>query len=301
MRVVVSGATGLVGTKLCERLVARSHEVYAFTRDASRSRDHLHPRVKVLSWAAGATAWEQALDGAGGVVNLAGESLARRWTKSAKARIVGSRVAALEKLYGAAEKAEAKPPVLVSASAVGYYGTHGDEELTEESPPGQDFLAETCVKWERAALRFEPLGTRVARMRIGLVVGPDAVSLKKMSLPFRFFAGGRVGSGKQWVSWIHLEDLADLLVFALENAGAQGAVNATAPNPVRNADFAEAMGRALHRPSVVPMPAAAMKAIAGEMSMVALEGQRVLPARALELGFTHRFPEIGPAMKDALS
>jgi uncharacterized protein (TIGR01777 family) len=297
MRIVVSGASGFIGTKLCERLVAGGHEVTALTRDASRSRDHLHPRVKVVSWAEGAS-WEHVVDGANGIVNLAGESIAQRWTAKAKDRILKSRLSALDRLRAAVEKAEKKPEVLVSASAAGYYGPHGAEELTEASPPGDDFLARVCVAWEEAARRFAPLGVRVVCVRTGLVLGREALALKRMSIPFLLFGGGPVGSGAQWVSWVHLDDLADLYVYALENASVEGAMNGTAPAPVPNRDLSRALGNALHRPSWIPVPAFAMRTALGEMSAVLLDGQRVVPARTTSLGFRFRHAEVGEALRD---
>jgi uncharacterized protein (TIGR01777 family) len=300
MHVVVSGGSGFVGTRLASGLIARGHQVTVLTRDASRSRDHLHPKVVVVSWAPGAE-WEHVVDGAGGLVNLAGENLAKRWTKKTKERIVASRVGALERLLHAVEKAKERPSVLVSASAVGYYGPRGDEELTEESAPGDDFLARTCRSWEEAALRFEGLGMRVATPRFGLVLGEEGGALAKMLPPFRAGLGGPLGNGKQWISWIHADDLVSLLVLALESPDAKGAINAVAPAPVRMNDFARALGRALHRPAFFRVPARVLKAGLGEMSTVVLDGQRVLPARAEALGFTFRHHEIGEALRSTLA
>jgi len=300
MHVVVSGGSGFVGTRLGSGLIARGHQVTVLTRDASRSRDHLHPKVAVASWAAGAE-WEHVVDGAGAVVNLAGESLAKRWTEKTKERIVASRVGALERLFHAVEKAKERPAVLVSASAVGYYGPRGDEELTEESPPGDDFLARTCRSWEEAARRLERLGMRVATPRFGLVLGEEGGALAKMLPPFRAGLGGPLGNGKQWISWIHADDLVSLLVLALESPAATGAINAVAPAPVRMNDFAKALARALHRPAFLRVPAPVLKTLLGEMSTVVLDGQRVLPARAEALGFTFKHREIAEALRSTLS
>ncbi len=299
MRVIVTGGTGFIGPKLCERLVAKGHDVIALTRDASRSRDHVHPRVRVVSWAEGA-AWEGFVDGAGAVVNLAGETIAQRWTSSAKKRIGESRVRAAARLKEAAEKAAQKPGVLVNASAVGVYGPHGDEVLDEGAATGDDFLARVCIEWESAARSLEPLGVRVAMLRTGLVLGGGGGALEKMLPPFRAFVGGPLGSGRQWVSWIHREDLVELYVFAIENAAVEGPLNATAPNPVTMRDFATALGRALHRPSFAKAPAAAIRLALGEMATVVLDGQRVVPKRALDLGFTFRFPDVLAALRDVV-
>jgi uncharacterized protein (TIGR01777 family) len=299
MRVVVTGGSGFIGTRLTERLVAKGHETTVLTRDASRSHDYLHPKVKVVSWAPGA-AWEQVVDGAGAIVNLAGENIAQRWTKRAKARILASRVAAADRLRAAVEKAADKPKVLVNASAVGYYGPHGDETLTEADGPGQGFLAGVCVAWEEAARRFELLGLRVARIRTGIVLDPHGGALQKMLPPFLARVGGPIGSGRQRMSWIHLDDLVDLYVFALENPDAAGAVNATAPQPVRNREFGKALHQALGHGFYVaaPVPEIAVKTLLGELSTVLLDGLRVAPKRATELGYPFRFRELLPALRD---
>ena len=297
MRVIVTGGTGFIGSKLCENLVAKGHEVVLFTRDASRSRDQVHPKVRVVSWAPGA-AWESWVDGAGAIVNLAGESIAQRWTAAAKLRIVASRVDAAARLSAAIEKASVKPSVLVNAAAVGYYGPHGDETLDEDSPPGTDFLATTCVAWEEAAKKIEAQGVRVVMIRAGVVLGKDGGALAKMLPPFKAFAGGPIGSGEQWMSWIHVGDLVALFVFAIENANARGPINGTAPSPVTMKEFAKALGHAIHRPSLFPAPAAAVRLLLGEMSTVVLEGQRVVPRKAEALGFKFRFTEVGAALQD---
>ena len=299
MRVIVTGGTGFIGPKLCERLVAKGHDVIALTRDASRSRDHVHPRVRVVSWAEGA-AWEGFVDGAGALVNLAGETIAQRWTASAKKRIAESRLRAAARLEAAAAKATQKPGVLVNASAVGIYGSRGDEILAEGATVGDDFLARVCVEWEGAARSLEPLGVRVAMLRTGLVLGAGGGALAKMLPPFRAFAGGPLGSGKQWMSWIHQADLVELYVFAIENSAVAGPVNATAPNPVTMRDFATALGRALHRPSFMKAPAAAIRLALGEMATVVLDGQRVVPKKALDLGFTFRFTDVLAALRDVV-
>ena len=297
MRVVVAGGTGFVGSVLWEALLAKGHDVVLLTRDSSRSRDQIHPKVHVVSWAPGA-AWESWVDGAGGIVNLAGESIAQRWTKAAKARIVASRLEATEKLRAAIEKAILKPSVLVNASAVGIYGPRGEEALSEDSPLGSDFLATTCAAWEEAARKAEPLGARVALIRTGVVLGREGGALAKMLPPFKAFLGGRIGGGGQFLSWIHRDDLAALYIFALENSEARGPLNGTAPNPVTMKDFTTALGHALHRPSFLPVPAPAVRLLLGEMATVVLDGQRVFPKKAEELGFRFRFPRIDAALRD---
>lgn len=309
MRVVITGGTGFVGRRVVEHLVAKGHEPVVFTRDASRSRDLIHPKAEVVSWAEGAPLWETRLREAQGVVNLAGEAIAQRWTRKAKERILSSRLRAVERLYGALGESELKPSVLVNASAVGYYGPRGDEELTEETPAGTDFLARTCVTWEDAARRFEALGIRTARLRFGVVLGEDGGALAKMLPAFRLGQGAPLGSGAQWMSWIHEADLADLVVFALENESVSGAVNATAPAPATNEAFTSALNEALKlnravralRFASTPLRLLALRAVKpalGEMSTAVLDGQRALPRRALALGFPFRHPEIRAALRD---
>ena len=299
MRVIVTGGTGFIGPKLCERLVAKGHDVVALTRDASRSRDHVHPKVRVASWAEGA-AWEGFLDGAGALVNLAGETIAQRWTPSAKDRIAKSRLGAAARLRGAVEKAGKKPEVLVNASAVGFYGPRGDDVLDDSAPAGGDFLARLCADWEGAAHSFEPLGMRVAMLRTGVVLGAGGGALAKMLPPFKAFVGGPLGSGAQWMSWIHQADLVEMYLWAIENPAVSGPLNATAPNPVTMRDFATALGRALHRPSFVPAPAAAIRLALGEMATVVLDGQRVVPKKALDLGFRFRFTDVLATLRDVV-
>ncbi len=297
MRVVVAGGTGFIGRRLVERLAGSGHEVAVLTRRAGAAT--LLSSARLVPWSEG-TAWENALDGADGIVNLAGESVAQRWTAAVKRRILESRLEAVAKLSAAVGRAPGRPRVLVNASAVGYYGARGDEELTEDSPPGGDFLARTCVAWEEAARAISARGPRVVRLRIGTVLAADGGALAKMLPPFRAFAGGPLGSGAQWMSWIHREDLVDLVLFALANPGAEGILNAAAPAPVRNRDFARALGKALGRPALLPAPAPVLRSLLGEMATLVLDGQRVVPRRAAELGFRFRFPELPEALRDIL-
>jgi uncharacterized protein (TIGR01777 family) len=235
------------------------------------------------------------------IVNLAGEPIAQRWTPAVKARLTESRVGTLGRLFEAVERSASLPSVLVSASAVGFYGSRGDETLTEESLPGTGFLPEVCVAWEEAARRFETLGVRTARVRIGIVLAKEGGALGKMLPLFRMGLGGPVGSGRQWMSWIHLDDLADLLVFAVREGRAAGPLNGTAPAPVTNSAFAAAMGSVLHRPALLPAPGIALRLALGEMATLVLDGQRVLPARTQELGFPFRYPSLEGALRQILA
>ena len=299
MRVVVAGGTGFIGTRLSARLIADGHESIVLTRNAQKSRDHIHPSVRVASWAEGAD-WEGLIDGAGAIVNLAGESIAQRWTSGTKARILDSRIDAVRRLRDAIAKAKVKPGVVVNASAVGYYGPHGDEELTEESRSGDDFLADTCVRWEKAARTFEELVTRVVRVRIGIVLGEEGGALAKMLPPFRLGAGGPLGSGRQWMSWIHVDDLVELILWAIKAPTVMGAINATAPNPVTMREFAQTLGKVLHRPAIASVPGIALRLLLGEMSTMVLEGQRVLPQKTQALGFRFKHPKLEEALTDTL-
>jgi uncharacterized protein (TIGR01777 family) len=235
-----------------------------------------------------------------GVVNLAGESIAGRWSDEKKRRLRESRIAGTRRLVEAIALAAERPTVLVSVSAVGYYGDRGEEALTEDSDPGGDFLAQLCQEWEAEAQRAEGLGLRVARLRLGVVLDRNGGALAQMLAPFRLGAGGPLGSGRQWFPWIHRADVVGLFRFALERAEAAGPINAAAPELVRQGEFAEALGRALHRPAFVPTPAFALRLLFGEFAGTLLGSQRVLPERAEALGYAFRFPQIEPALRAIL-
>ena len=273
MIVAVTGASGFIGRRLTERLRAGGHTVREISLRSG-------PPVVPVCHA---------------VVHLAGEPVAQRWTRSARDRILKSRVEGTKSLVKALS--EHPPPVLISASGIGYYGSRGDDILTETSKPGADFLAEVVLGWERAARSAEQIGIRVVPLRFGMVLGRGGGALKKMLLPFRLGLGGRLGTGKQWMSWIHLQDLISLIGFAIESGQCKGAMNAVAPHPVTNAEFAHDLARALHRPAIFPVPELALKLLYGKMSGVILGSQRVVPEAALQAGFEFRFPELGPALR----
>lgn len=296
MRLVIAGATGFIGAPLCDELLAQGHALTVLTRSAPRGSNSGTRRW--LHWTPGTLRdWDAALDGVDGVINLAGEPIAdKKWSHSQRRRIEKSRVDATHSLVQACAKSKQKPAFLINASAVGYYGPHGDEILTEENPPGNDFLGSVCQQWEEEARKAEELGMRVVRLRIGLVLGPGGGALPKMAEPFKFFVGGRLGSGKQWMSWIHRDDLIRLIIFAMEHSEARGPVNATSPNPVQNKEFSRVLGQVLHRPAWAPAPAFALKLALGGMADMLLTGQRVVPAAADKLGF--QFKHLG--LRDAL-
>jgi hypothetical protein len=239
------------------------------------------------------------LAGCDAVIHLAGEPVAQRWTGAARRKILESREEGTRRLV--ASLRNHPPNVLVSASAVGYYGSCGDEILTEQAPPASDFLGQVAVAWEREALEAEKLGVRVVRLRIGMVLGAGGGALARMLLPFRLGVGGRIGNGRQWMSWIHIDDLCDLIAFVLPESTLRGALNATSPNPVTNAEFTQALARAVHRPALLPVPAFALKLLFGEMAEVILASQRVIPQAALRAGFEFRYPDIASALLQILS
>jgi uncharacterized protein (TIGR01777 family) len=300
-RVTVTGATGLLGPRLVRELQGAGWQVTVLTRDPERARARLG-EVEAVKWdLMSEPAPVAALEGRDGVVHLAGENVAQRWSAAAKQAIRESRVVGTEHLLEGLRGAEQRPGVLVSSSAVGYYGPHGPEPLDEEAPPGDDFLAEICVAWEAVAERATELGMRVLRVRTGVVLDRDGGALEKMLPPFRLGVGGPVAGGRQYIPWIHADDVVGILAAGLSDERWSGAANATAPVPVTNSQFSKALGRALHRPSLLPVPGAALKALYGEMSEIVTSGARVVPAKALMLGYAFRHPDLDEALRSALS
>ncbi len=302
MKIVIAGGTGFLGRSLADALAREpatlQHDVIILTRQRVSSGRPSQPRL--LTWApSGAVGpWAAELDGASAVVNLAGESIAgRRWSDAQKQRILDSRRLATRSLVSAIRQATRPPLVFVSSSAVGYYGPRGDEIVTEDAPAGSDFLARVCLQWEEEAARAEGPRTRVVRLRTGLVLARDGGALPKMLPPFWFGAGGPVGSGRQYWPWIHRQDWIDLVRFAIQTSAVSGPLNATAPNPATNAEFARLLGRALRRPALLPTPGFAMKVLLGEMAgALLLSGQRAVPAKVEAAGFRFTFG----ALEDAL-
>jgi uncharacterized protein len=297
MKLIITGATGFIGSILTDRLWNQFHSLVLLSR-----RPPSEVGVSKKEWFAwtppSGGVWERALDGADGVVNLAGEPIAaKRWSKEQKERLRASRIDSTRALVNAIAKAKVKPKFLVNASAVGYYGAHGDEVVTETTPPGSDFLSRLCADWENEALKAEAHGVRVARIRTGIVLGRGRGALAKMVPPFRMFAGGPLGSGKQYMPWIHIEDEIGLLLFLIENEKAHGPFNATAPNPVRMEEFAKALGEVLNRPSWISVPPSALALITGEMADMLLTGQNAVPEAATKLGYTFKYSMIGAALQ----
>ena len=306
MRVFVAGGSGMVGSRLVRALHGRGDQVVLLTRRPDAVRQSLGSACTIVDGDPGQPGpWAEAVDDCDAVVNLAGENLFnRRWNEAFKKQLRDSRVLSTQNVVQALARkpttAAGVPKVLVNASATGYYGPHGDEELTEESPAGDDFLARLCVEWEQAARAAEAHGLRVARVRLGVVLGRDAGAIPKMLTPFQLGVGGPIASGRQWFSWVHHADIVGILLLALDNPAAAGPVNGTAPQPVTNRDFTKALGRALHRPAFLPIPGFALKLRMGEVAEVLTAGQRVLPAKALALGYKFKFPDIAAALADVL-
>ncbi len=299
MRVGITGATGFLGRRLVRALHARGDAVVAFTRDPSRVRGTFPAGVELAALAEMSPMVLSRLDAA---VNLAGEPVSSgRWTDARKAEILRSRVETTRALVDAMRAASPRPAALVSASAVGYYGPRGDEEVDEETPPGDDFLASVCRAWEAEAERASELGVRVVRARIGVVLGEDGGALARMLPAFKLFVGGPVGDGRQYLPWVHLDDVAGMVLFALDHDGVRGAMNVTAPAPARFAAFARALGHALHRPSWLPVPGLALRAAMGEMAGVLLTGQRALPRVALAAGYRFAHPDLEEALRAVLA
>jgi uncharacterized protein len=301
MRVVITGGTGLIGRALAADLAASGREVIVLSRAPERATD-LPAGVRAVRWD-GRTAqgWGELVGGAEAVVNLAGENLAAgRWTPERRARIRESRLHAGAAVVEAVRAADEKPRVLIQASAVGYYGPHGDEELTETAPPGNDFLARLCLEWEASTAAVEGFGVRRASIRTGIVLSAHGGALPRLLLPFRFFAGGRLGNGRQWYPWIHLADEVAAIRFLIETEAASGPINLTAPHPVTNAALSATIGRVLGRPALLPAPGFALRLALGAMATVVLDGQRVVPARLLTLGFRFRFSDLEAALRDLL-
>jgi hypothetical protein len=294
MRVAVTGATGLIGQRVVAALRSRGEEVTVLSRDPLRGERWDPSREPAPG---------QALAGRDAVVHLAGEEIAQRWSTQAKLEIRTSRVQGTRNLIAGIASLEPgeRPGTLVSGSAIGYYGAHGDEPLDEEAPAGTGFLAETCVAWETEADAAVELGLRVVKLRTGVVLDPAGGALAKMLPPFRLGVGGPVAGGHQYVSWVKPEDLAGIVLAALEDERFSGAVNGTAPEPVRNAELAKALGRALHRPALLPVPGFALKALYGEMSEVVTTGARVVPAKALMNGYRFRYGRLDEALRSALN
>jgi len=282
MRVTITGASGLIGSKLVAALTERGDEVTKVSlRNGPPDPADLADRDAI--------------------VHLAGENVAQRWTDNARREINDSRERGTRQLVEAIARADPRPRALISSSAVGYYGPHGDERLDEDTPPGDDFLAGVCVTWEREADRAAQLGLRVVKVRTGVVLDQHGGALSKMLLPFKLGGGGPVAGGGQYMPWVHVDDVVGIYLRAIDDPAWRDAVNATAPEPVTNRTFSKALGKALHRPAVAPIPAAAIRLLYGDMAEIVTKGQRVVPKRTIALGYTFQHPDLDEALQAALS
>lgn len=305
MRIIISGGTGLIGSKLVESLTADHHDVFVLSR--SPEKYTLPAGATGVQWN-GRTAegWGHLVNETDAIINLAGENISgtgflpSRWTPERKQRIRASRMQAGQAIVQAIEAAANKPSILIQSSAVGYYGPCGDEILTEDAPAGRDFLAGVCADWEQSTQAVEALGVRRVVIRTGVVLSMEGGALPITVLPFRLFAGGPLGSGRQWWPWIHIEDEVRAICFLLENEAASGLFNLSAPNPLTNRAFGKVIGQVLQRPSLIPVPALALKLALGEVSSIVLDGQRAVPQQLEAAGFTFRFPDAKSALTNLL-
>lgn len=305
--VVLTGGTGLIGKALTQALTARGDKVVLLVRNPEKAKSELPNLAGYYAWDAMSEGgeWTTAMASADAVVHLAGTPVAARWNDEYKKQIYDSRIISTRNLVRTIAQSQAKPKVFVTASGVGYYGNQGysnDEPMLDESaPPAADFLAKVCIDWEKEAFEAEKFGVRAVAIRTGVVLSTKGGALEKMLTPFKLFAGGPLGSGKQWVSWIHIDDQVGLYLFAIDNEMVTGALNAVSPNPVQMQKLAETLGKVLSRPAIFPVPKAALELLFGEAASVIAEGQRVSPKRALELGFSFNYPTLEGALRDLIA
>jgi uncharacterized protein len=298
MNIIIAGGSGLIGQAFIKSLLANSHQVVVLTRSPERTR--LPEGAEAVGWDAKTPqGWGQRVESADAIVNLAGENIGELpWTSARKASIRTSRVLAGQAISAAVQASSRRPRVLMQASGVGYYGTHGDELLNEQSAPGSDWIASVALDWEGATQPVEELGVRRVVTRSGIVLTPDGGALTRFLLPWRAFLGGPLGSGRQWYSWIHMRDQVEAMTFLLENEAASGVYNLTTPQPVTNAEFGRTLAEVMRRPYWLPVPAFGLRLLLGEMSTLVLDGQRVLPERLQALGYPFVFPSLRPALAD---
>lgn len=301
MRIAITGATGFIGGHLTSRLDAEGIAYAILTRNVERARRARPNAADFVHWDPPQSPPDPTkLEGLDGVVHLAGDPVAQRWTQAARASIASSRIQSTETLVSTLTGLSRGPATLVSSSAIGFYGPRDDTRLAEDDAGGQDFLAEVCRKWEAAASRATTGGVRVIQLRTGIILGPDGGALALMLTPFRLGLGGPIGNGRQWMSWVHIDDVVGLILHALRSSSLEGPVNATAPEAVRNSTFSKTLGRVLHRPVFLPTPVLALRLLYGDFADILATGQRVVPKKALGAGYEFRFPELAPALEDVL-
>ncbi|MDZ8137707.1 MAG: TIGR01777 family oxidoreductase [Nostoc sp. DedQUE04] len=306
MKVAITGATGFVGSRLVQRLHKEGHKIVSLTRNTAFAQkvfpSEAFPNVEIVAYTPNASSsWQSVIANCDGVVNLAGEPIGEgRWTPERKQEIFNSRKLGTQKIVEAIANANPKPSVLINASAIGYYGTSETATFDETSLSGNDFLAQVCQAWETEARKVKDAGVRLVILRFGIVLG-NGGALGKMIPPFKLFAGGPIGSGRQWFSWIHVDDLVSLILQALTKPEIEGVYNATAPNPVRMADLSQTLGQVMNRPSWLPVPAFAIEALLGDGAIVVLEGQQVIPKRTVQTGFEYKYPNLQSALTQILN
>lgn len=300
MKIAIAGGSGFVGKALVRELVKNNHEVVILTRGSSRMDPN--SGVRFVQWLSPASDPLDDLENTEIFINLAGESLSKgRWTEQRKERILDSRLNAVDELLAVFKKMNKKPEALINASAIGYYGTSETDIYTENSQPGHDFLANTVTRWEQKAIEAEQLGVRTVLCRFGIILDRQEGALPKIVFPYQAFIGGIMGTGRQWMSWIHIKDVASAILFAIENRNIRGPVNFTAPNPVQMKEFGQQLAKVLHRPHWLPVPSFALRLLLGEMSMLVLEGQNVLPNQLMEHGYLFQFSNLTDALSDIFS
>ncbi|AVH73437.1 thylakoid membrane protein ThyD [Nostoc sp. 'Lobaria pulmonaria (5183) cyanobiont'] len=306
MKVAITGSTGFVGSRLVQRLHGEGHKIVVLTRNTTFAQkvfpSEAFPNVEIVGYIPNASgSWQSVIASCDGVVNLAGEPIGEgRWTPERKQEILNSRKLGTQKIVEAIANANSKPSVLINASAIGYYGTSETATFDETSLSGNDFLAQVCQAWEAEATKVKDDGVRLVILRFGIVLG-NGGALGKMIPPFKLFAGGPIGSGRQWFSWIHVDDLVNLILQALTKPEIEGVYNATAPNPVRMADLSQTLGQVMNRPSWLPVPGFAIEALLGDGAIVVLEGQQVIPKRAVQTGFEYKYPNLQSALTQILN
>ena len=303
MKIAITGATGLVGTRLVTKLQEQNHQIVVFTRSSAKAQKVFpstrFPNLEIVQYTPlESGAWQDKISGCDGVVNLAGEPISERWTPQHKKAILESRQFGTRKVVEAIAKAQNKPQVLVSGSAIGYYGTSETATFDETSDGGNDFLAEVCQKWEAEAEAVKEYGVRLVIVRVGIVLANSGGALGKMLTPFQLGAGGPIGTGRQWFSWIHRDDLVNIIVEALNRNDLEGVYNATAPNPVKMGEFCQTLGEVLNRPSWLPVPEFVLELLLGDGAKVVLEGQQVLPKKTQSFNIQYQYPELRSALQE---
>lgn len=300
-KVLVTGATGFIGRRVCDTLQEKEYEVLAVSRNTERAKEKLQSVEQIHEWKPETEQLSSdALSEVQAVIHLAGEPIAGRWNAKKKQRIRDSRILSTRNLVSSFASSESKPDVLICASAIGLYGATGDDSFTEESPTGTDFLAEVCQEWEAEGQKASEYGIRVVHVRIGLVLGMGGGLLEQVLPPFKIGAGGRLGNGKQWMSWIHIDDIVGIIMHAIENDTIQGALNATAPNPVRNIEFTKTLGSVLRKPAIFPVPAFGLHLLMGEFAEFIMLSQNVLPEKTVASGYAFQYSTLETALEDLL-